>query len=73
MTTQMQIETNRRNSRRSTGPKTRTGKAASKMNAVKHGLLAEQVVVRGENPVEFAGVPGAAPSAGAAHPARASS
>ncbi len=56
MTTQKQIETNRRNSRRSTGPKTRTGKAASKMNAMKHGLLAEQVVVRGENPVEFAGV-----------------
>ena len=56
MTTQKQIETNRRNSRRSTGPKTRTGKAASKMNAMKHGLLAEQVTVRGEDPVEFAGV-----------------
>ncbi len=56
MTTQMQIETNRRNSRSSTGPKTRTGRAASKMNAMKHGLLAEQVTVRGEDPVEFAGV-----------------
>ncbi len=56
MTTQKQIETNRRNSRRSTGPKTRTGKAASKLNALKHGLLAQQVAVRGEDPVEFAGV-----------------
>ncbi len=53
MTTQKQIEANRRNSRRSTGPKTRTGKAESKMNAMKHGLLAEQVAVRGEDPVEF--------------------
>ena len=56
MTTQKQIEANRRNSRRSPGPKTRTGKVASKMNAMKHGLLAEQVAVRGEDPVEFAGV-----------------
>ena len=56
MTTQKQIEANRRNSHRSPGPRTRTGKAASKMNAMKHGLLAEQVAVRGEDPVEFAGV-----------------
>ncbi len=56
MTTQKQIEANRRNSRRSPGPRTRTGKAESKMNAMKHGLLAEQVAVRGEDPVEFAGV-----------------
>ncbi len=56
LTTRKQIEANRRNSRMSTGPKTRTGKAESKMNAMKHGLLAEQVAVRGEDPVEFAGV-----------------
>ena len=53
MTTRKQIEANRRNSHRSTGPRTRTGKATSKMNAMKHGLLAEQVVVRGEDPTEF--------------------
>ena len=53
MTTQKQIEANRRNSRRSTGPKTRTGKAESKMNAMKHGLLAADLVVRDEDPVEF--------------------
>ena len=56
MTTQKQIEANRRNSRRSTGPKTRTGKAESKMNAMKHGLLAADLVVRDEDPVEFARV-----------------
>ncbi len=56
MTTQKQIEANRRNSRRGTGPKTRTGKAESKTNAMKHGLLAADLVVRDEDPVEFAGV-----------------
>ncbi len=56
MTTQKQIAANRRNSRGSTGPKTRTGKAESKMNAIKHGLLAAELVVRDEDPVEFAGV-----------------
>ncbi len=53
MTTLKQIEANSRNSRRSTGPKTRTGKAGSKMNAMKHGLLAADLVVRDEDPVEF--------------------
>ncbi len=56
MTTRKQIEANRRNARSSTGPKTRTGKAASKLNAMKHGLRAEEVVVRGENPADFARV-----------------
>jgi hypothetical protein len=56
MTTRKQIEANRRNSRRSTGPKTRAGKAESKKNATKHGLLAEEVIVREEDPIEFAGV-----------------
>ncbi len=56
MTPRKQIEANRRNSRKSTGPKTRRGKAKSKMNAMKHGLLAEQVVVLDEDPAEFAGV-----------------
>jgi hypothetical protein len=42
-----QIEANRRNARKSTGPKTQAGKAASKLNALKHGILSREVVVRG--------------------------
>jgi hypothetical protein len=41
------LEANRRNCRKSTGPKTAAGKAQSRMNAVKHGILTSQVVVRG--------------------------
>lgn len=53
MTTHKQIEANRRNSLRSAGPKSRTGKAVSKMNAMKHGLLAADLVVGDEDPAEF--------------------
>ena len=42
-----QIAANRNNARKSTGPKTADGKAVSKMNAVKHGILSNEVVVRG--------------------------
>ena len=44
-----QIEANRRNALKSTGPQTPEGKVASSMNSLKHGLLARQVVVRGHN------------------------
>jgi hypothetical protein len=40
-------ESNRRNCRKSTGPRTAAGKAASRMNAVRHGILSGMVVVRG--------------------------
>jgi hypothetical protein len=42
-----QLDANRHNALKSTGPKTGDGKAVSKMNAVKHGILSEEVVVRG--------------------------
>lgn len=44
-----QIEANRRNALKSTGPQTPEGKAAVSLNALKHGLFARQVVVRGHN------------------------
>ena len=40
VTTQKQIEANRRNAQSSTGPKTAAGKAASAANALSHGLTA---------------------------------
>jgi hypothetical protein len=41
------LAANRRNARKSTGPRTADGKEASRMNAVKHGILSTAVVVRG--------------------------
>jgi len=53
MASEAQVEANRVNARKSTGPKTSEGKAKVAQNAVKHGLLAEQVVIRGEDAGEF--------------------
>src|SRR3954463_984526 len=44
MTSFEQIEANRRNARRSTGPTTEEGKLQSRRNAVRHGLTAETVI-----------------------------
>ena len=44
MTSIKQIEANRRNSLKSTGPKTEAGKRTSRRNAVRHGLTAETVI-----------------------------
>jgi hypothetical protein len=49
----LQITANRRNALKSTGPQTRSGKASSRMNALKHGLTAEQVVLFDEDVEEF--------------------
>src|SRR6516164_6594246 len=49
MSTEKQIEANRANAKRSTGPNTSDGKARSRMNAWKHGLRAEKVVIAGED------------------------
>jgi hypothetical protein len=44
MTSFRQIEANRRNALRSTGPKTEEGKRQSRRNALRHGLTAETVI-----------------------------
>jgi hypothetical protein len=44
MTSYRQIEANRRNALKSTGPKTEAGKQMSRCNAVRHGLAAETVI-----------------------------
>ena len=45
--TPKQLAANRRNSMKSTGPRTPKGRAVSKMNALKHGILSKQVLVNG--------------------------
>jgi hypothetical protein len=44
MTSYQQIQANRRNALKSTGPKTEAGKHSSRCNAVRHGLTAETVI-----------------------------
>ncbi len=53
MTTQAQIEANRKNAQKSTGPKSRQGKDTVSQNAVKHGLCANKHVIRSESQEEF--------------------
>ncbi len=53
MATAKQTEANQRNARKSTGPRTPKGKAAVRLNAMKHGLLAQQVVLPDEDGAAF--------------------
>jgi hypothetical protein len=53
MSTLRQIEANRRNAKKSTGPTSVTGKAASSMNALKTGIHAESLVLPIENPADL--------------------
>ncbi len=50
------VEANRRNAKKSTGPRSAAGKAKSSRNAVKHGLLANRIVLadhKDEDPQQF--------------------
>jgi len=53
MATQKQIDANRRNAQLSTGPRIPEGKAAVRLNALRHGLRARTVVLPGEDREEF--------------------
>ena len=53
MPTQKQIEANRANAQKSTGPKTPEGKAKSCLNRLSHGLASSVTIVPGEEPEEF--------------------
>ena len=53
MSSELQIEANRRNSLLSTGPRTPEGKAVSRFNALKSGIHAKSQVVPGEDPAEL--------------------
>jgi hypothetical protein len=44
MTSYRQIEANRRNALKSTGPKAEAGKQVSRRNALRHGLTAQTVI-----------------------------
>ncbi len=53
MPTNAQIKANRNNAKKSTGPRTQEGKTRSAKNALKHGLLARDTVMPGEDPADF--------------------
>ena len=56
MATEAQIQANRRNSQKSTGPRTDAGKLTSSQNAFKSGIYAEAPIVTGENPDDLDGL-----------------
>ncbi len=53
MTSTKRAEANLRNSARSTGPRTLSGKSRARLNAVTHGLTAETLILPGEDPRAF--------------------
>jgi len=54
MSSQAQIDANRANARKSTGPRTEEGKKRVTQNATRHGLFSRQLILPGEDPKEFA-------------------
>ena len=53
MATQSQIEANRRNAQKSTGPRSEEGKQTSARNATKFGLFSRHVLLPGDDEAEF--------------------
>jgi len=56
MATALQIEANRRNSLKSTGPRTPEGKSVSRFNALKSGIDAKAQVIPGEDAADLQAV-----------------
>ena len=50
---QSKIDANRRNAKKSTGPKTEQGKANSRRNSLTHGLTAQSCLLIGEDPQDL--------------------
>jgi hypothetical protein len=50
---QRKIEANRRNAKKSTGPKTEEGKARSAMNSIKYGIYSDKYLIKDESYEEF--------------------
>ena len=53
MATDKQLQANRQNAKRSTGPKSPEGKARSRSNSWKHGLSAKLIMIVGEKADDF--------------------
>jgi hypothetical protein len=53
MSSLKQIEANRLNALKSTGPRTEEGKRRSRCNAIRHGLTAETVIAGPEDPEDY--------------------
>jgi hypothetical protein len=53
MASEKQVEANRTNAKKSTGPKTEQGKARSRANAWKHGLTANTLIIIAEESEDF--------------------
>ena len=53
MVSSKQLEANRANARKSTGPRSQGGKARSRLNSWKHGLTAKMLIIVGECADDF--------------------
>lgn len=53
MASEKKIEANRKNALNSTGPKSDEGKKAISLNAVKHGIVSDAILVEGESTEAF--------------------
>ncbi len=53
MASRRQLEANRRNAQKSTGPKSEKGKSVTRFNALRHGLTSEEVLLPEEDEESF--------------------